>query len=327
MNSTIPDFEGHHRIPAGRLNEWMGLVRHLISTYWILLVLSVIWGLAFVEIKVVEYYLSPVNITLLRWFMASAGLSTLLPLFGRLKRKFEWKDSPRFLLVSAANVVGYHLNLNYSETSISAGMAVLLGALGPVFIIILASLILHEKQAREIIPILLLAFGGTFILSFGADQAYGTSTVLGILAAIGTAASYSIFAVFSKPLVQTYGALPLTVWVRLTGTAILLPLLSVTFISQIQALPVSGWLAMLYLSILSTVIGYTMFYTLVNRGTVSRLSIQLYLIPIVGVAGGVLFLGESVTVFTIAGGAAMLAAVAIITRKKQVGKNQKSSTY
>ena len=46
---------------------------------------------------------------------------------------------------------------------------------------------------------------------------------------------------------------------------------------------------------------------------VSKLSIQLYLIPVVAVIGGVLILGETVTVFTIAGGAAMLLSVGLAT--------------
>lgn len=44
------------------------------------------------------------------------------------------------------------------------------------------------------------------------------------------------------------------------------------------------------------------------------LSIQLYAIPFVGVAGGLVLLGESVTVFTLLGGAALLSSVAIAIR-------------
>jgi len=94
-----------------------------------------------------------------------------------------------------------------------------------------------------------------------------------------------------------------------------LPLLSTGFITQVESLPIDGWLSVLYLSVLSTVLGYTLFYTLVSRRSVSTLSIQLYLAPIVGVIGGVVLLNETVTVFTAIGGAMMLAAVALTTKK------------
>lgn len=70
---------------------------------------------------------------------------------------------------------------------------------------------------------------------------------------------------------------------------------------------------MLYLSLASTVLGYMIFYTLVNRGSVSRLAVKLYLVPLVGVIGGVLILGESISFYTIGGGIAILVAVAIST--------------
>ena len=59
--------------------------------------------------------------------------------------------------------------------------------------------------------------------------------------------------------------------------------------------------------------GYLLFYTLVSKGTVSRLSVQLYLAPIVSVVGRVLLLNEGVTMFTVAGGALLLLAVVLVT--------------
>ena len=76
----------------------------------------------------------------------------------------------------------------------------------------------------------------------------------------------------------------------------------------------SSWISVLYLSVISTVLRYLLFYTLVSRGAVSRLAIQLYLIPIVSVVG-VLLLGESVTALTVIGGATMLAAVSLATQR------------
>jgi len=51
----------------------------------------------------------------------------------------------------------------------------------------------------------------------------------------------------------------------------------------------------------------------VGRKAVSTLSIQLYLIPLVSALGGVLLLGEAVTLYLIFGGATLLVAVALAT--------------
>lgn len=277
--------------------------------------LSLIWGLAFVAIKEAVQGLSPVNLALMRWLIASIFFLALLPIVGKSKSKFEAKDVPRLLVVAFANVAGYHISLYYAETSISAGLSGLLISLGPVFIVLLSVSLLDEKAGLNVVLALLLAVFGTLVLSITSISVNDLSSVFGPGEVILSALFYALFSVLGKPLVSKYGSAPTTIWAGLLGTTMMLPLLSTSFISQVEALPLDGWISVLYLSVLSTVLGYMLFYTLISRRAVSKLSIQLYLIPIVSVAGGALLLGESVTAFTVIGGAMMLAAVGLATRK------------
>ena len=139
------------------------------------------------------------------------------------------------------------------------------------------------------------------------------SSFYGPAEVILSAAFYALFGVLSKPLVHKYGAPPITFWSGLIGTEMMLPLLSQGFVTQLTAMSAIGWASVLYLSVLSTVLGYLLFFTLVSRGAVSRLSIQLFLAPMVSVAGGALLLGEPVALATVVGGGMMLAAVGLAT--------------
>jgi len=271
--------------------------------------------MAFVAIKQADTELSPVNLALIRWLVASVPFLILLPIIGRPKAKFERKDIPRLILMALANVAGYHLSLNYAETTLSAGLSALLIAFGPIFIVVLSYTLLDEKAGRNILLGLALAIVGTAVLSTGSISVSDFSSFGGIAEALVTAFCYALFAVLSKPLVHKYGSAPTTITVGLVGTAMMLPLLSGSFFSQISALDFYGWFSVLYLSLLSTVFGYLMFYTLISRGAVTRLSIQLYLIPIISVVGGAILLGEPVTLGVMAGGGLMLAGVAFATRK------------
>ncbi len=277
------------------------------------MILSVIWGVAFVAIRVADSLLTPVNLTLLRWIIAGAGYLAILPFLGKTKTKFESKDLPRLLVISFANVPLYHLSLNFGETSVSAGVAGLLVSIGPVLIVLLSRISLKEKLGIKLGVALIIATLGAVVLSIP-DLTGSAGSLIGILEVVVTALAYAIFAVLSKPLVAKYGALPIAIRAGTIGTVMLLPLLSSSFFSQVSMLSTQGWFSVLYLSILSTVLGYSMFYTLVGRGTVSRLSIQLYLIPIVSVIGGFLILRERVTVYTVIGGATLLVAIALATR-------------
>ena len=283
--------------------------------YGVLIVLSVIWGLAFVAIRVLDTELSFINLTLLRWFVASAGYLTLLPFLGKPRTPLNRVDLPRLLLIGFFNVAGYHLSLNYAETTVPAGLAGLLITLGPVFSAFLAVTLLKERIGRRLIVAIMLAVGGAAILSTG-DLSGGPS-LYGPVGVALAALSYALFAVLAKPLVNKYGALPVAIWAGLIGTVTLLPLISESFVSEVSALPVSGWEALLYLSILSTVMGYSLFYTLVEKNSVPRVMIQLYLAPVFSVVGGMLLLGESVSLETFLGGGAMLLAVWIATTRRR----------
>lgn len=284
-----------------------------VTAYLGLIVLSLIWGMAFVAIKVVVTELSPVNLALMRWLIAAVPFLILLPIIGRPNVRFERKDIPRLLVVAFANVVGYHISLNYAETTLSAGLSALLIAFGPIFIVVLSYFFLREKVGKKILAGLALAFAGTAVLSIGSISANDLSSYAGIFEALFTALCYAIFAVIGKPLVHKYGSAPTTILAGLVGTAMMTPLLSPSFFSQAASLSLSGWLGVLFLGLLSTVFGYLMFYTMVSKGAVTRLSIQLYLIPVVSIIGGAFLLAEPVTAAVILGGGMMLVAVGIAT--------------
>jgi len=293
----------------------MSLLSKSFTAYSGLVVLSLIWGMAFVAIKQADTELSPVNLALLRWLVASVPFLILLPIIGRPKVKFERKDVPRLLAVALANVAGYHISLNYAETTLSAGLSALLIAFGPIFIAVLSYLLLGERVGRKVLLGLALAFIGTVILSTGSISVNDLSSYGGIVEALITALCYALFAVLGKPLVHKYGSASTTIMAGLIGTAMMLPLLSGSFVTQVSVLSFTGWFSVVYLSLLSTVFGYLMFYAMISRGAVTRLSIQLYLIPVVSVIGGALLLSEPVTLSVLAGGGLMLVAVGISTWK------------
>jgi drug/metabolite transporter (DMT)-like permease len=288
-------------------------VSNLLFSYGLVATLSVIWGLAFVAIRRAEFELSPPNLTILRWLIASGGFLMLGPVVGRPRTPIERRHIPRILLVSFASVVGYHLSLNYAETIVSSGLAGLLISFGPIFIVLLSGIFLKEKIGMKLMLALALAVAGAFILSINADLTF--LQITGPFAVILAAFMYSVFSVGSKPLVQSYGALPVAIWVAVIGTVFTLPLMSWSFFAQIGALSPLGWVSVLYLAILSTVVANMILYTLISNRAVSRLSVQLYLVPLVSLIGGILLLSESFSALTVFGAGFLFAAIALATHK------------
>ncbi len=283
--------------------------------YALLIALSVIWGNAFVAIRVAVApgELTPVNLTILRWLIVSAAFLALYPLIGKSKVKFERRDFPRLLIVALTSVAIYHLSLNFSEQIVDASLAGLLISFAPVFTVVLSAIVLREKIGIRVKAALTVAIAGAVVIS-SPDVNFGSGTLYGPLLVVLSAFASAVFTVSSKPLVGKYGPFPVAIWTALLGTAILMPLLSPSLFQQASTLSFDGWVSVLYLSILSTVVANMIFYTLVSRQLVSKLIVQLYLVPLVSVIGGVAILGEHLSIEVVAGGALLLVAVGLATR-------------
>ena len=281
--------------------------------YSLLVSLSIIWGLAFVAIRRAVFELSPVNLTLLRWFIVSGAFLVIYPFVVKPRARLERKDIPRLAVVGLTNVVVYHLALNTAEQSVDASLAGLLISFGPIFLVLLSSLVLHEALGRRVWLALAIAVGGAAVIS-SPGLSVGSSGVVGPSLVALAGFSSAVYAVASKPLVLKYGPVAVSAWSSFTGTLMLVPLVSPSLISQAQALTAPAWESVLYLALLSTVLANTIFFTLVHGQNVSKLGIQLFLVPVVSAVGGVLILGEGIGWTTVLGGFMMLAAVAMVTR-------------
>jgi drug/metabolite transporter (DMT)-like permease len=145
----------------------------------------------------------------------------------------------------------------------------------------------------------------------------GVSGVVGPLLVVVAGLSNAVYTVTSKPLVLKYGPIPVSAWASLSGTLMLAPLVSQSLLTQIRGLSLVGWESVLYLALLSTVLTNTIYFTLVHGQAVSRLGIQLFLVPLVSATGGVLILGEQLGVATVVGGALLLLAVGLATTSRR----------
>ncbi len=287
--------------------------------YALVVLLCVIWGCAFVAIRVADSVrfggleLSPVNLTILRWVTVSACFLALYPFIVKPKLRFEWRDFPRLLIVAVASVDVYHLSLNSAEKIVDASVAGVLISLGPLFSIVFSVILLNEKLGRRFVFAVLLALAGATIIS-SPDLNLSSGNIFGPLGVVVSSLAAGVYTVTSKPLVGKYGPFPVAVWSAFIGTAALAPLVTPSLFQQAAAMPIDGWAAILYLAILSTVVANLIFFTLLGRQSVSKLSIQLYLVPLVSVVGGILILGEALSATIVAGGAILLLGVTIGTR-------------
>ncbi len=282
------------------------------------------WALAFPFIRIGLNSLSPVNLTAMRFFVVCIVLVVLLTLQPKKFSKLKRKDVPMIFTLGFFGVMVYHLGLNYGEQYISPGAASLIIATIPLFVVVLAAIFLNEKITSKKLVGIFIALSGVIIISIWGRQnaSIEIKYISGAFAVLLAAIMGALYTVAGKRMLKRYSALSLTVYAMLLGSLGLLPFLNNSIITEVTNMPILGWIAIIFLGVCSTVIGYTLWYMALETKDVTNVSIYLYCIPIVTITIDFLMFKEGITLLFILGGVLIIMGV-IMTSLKGKGFKKK----
>jgi drug/metabolite transporter (DMT)-like permease len=271
----------------------------------------VLWGSAFIAIRVVGHDLSPAPLALLRLAVAAAAL-TVIVLVKRVARVRLSRTA--FLLIAAYAVLwlaGYTVALNAGERHVDAGTAALLVNLAPLLVAVTAGKFLGEGFSRPLIVGSLVALGGTAVIAMGATaQRNWAGVLLCLLAAVLYAAGVMI----QKVTLRHVDGLT-AIWLGcVIATAVLLPWLP-QLVGELRVAPAGAVLGAVYMGVFPTAIGFTAWAYALRRTDAGRLSATTYAVPAVSVLLSWLLIAELPTTYGLVGGAICLAGVAISRRR------------
>lgn len=284
----------------------MGPARHVV----LYALLCVIWGSTWLVIKIGYGGLGPFNVAAVRFFVAGAVLTALVPLLGARwpQGRTEWA------LVAWVGVVlfGADYGLIYwAELHIDSGLAAILFATLPLLTIVFAHLYLPgDRITVRKLTGTLLAFLGVAAL-FGDHVRLDVSKTTPMLAVIASAVCGATAGVASK----RHGA-------ALHPAALNAPAMLIGAVSLLVASLVAGdgfalprdaatWGAVAYLAIAGSVVTFLIYFSLLKTWSVTSLSFISVFTPAIALLLGFVFLGERPTVWTAAGAVLILGGVAL----------------
>ena len=297
-----------------RLAEW--------KFFLLMLLMIVVWALAFPFIKISLEELSFINLTIMRFFVVCVAFSVILLAKSKAFSKLHKKDVIPIFLLGFIGVMVYHFGLNYGEQLVSPGAASLIIATIPVFILILAAIFLKERiQNIKLLGIIIALFGVIVISIWGKeDVSLEIEYVYAALAVLVAAIVGAFYTVTGKKLLSRYNALSLTVYAMLLGSLGLLPFIRISLFEQVAQMSLTTWGAILFLGLFSTVIGYLLWYYALEIKTASEVSVYLYAIPVVATIASYFLLGDKITYMFILGGILVIVGL-ILVNKKMESKN------
>ena len=274
------------------------------------LVTVVLWASAFVGIRDAGQALSPGPLALLRLVVACAVLGAFV----------AWRRDPlppRRLLpgLVACGVLWlgvYNLALNAAEQRVDAGTAAMLVNLGPIFIAVLAGVVLREGFPRNLLIGAAIAFLGCVVIGLSLS-AESTTLGVGALLCVVAAAAYASGVILQKPLLREISALQVTFLACAVGAVVCLPFV-VQLADELPSAPAESVAWAIYLGVFPTALAFTTWAYALARTSAGRMGALTYLVPPIAILLGWALLDEVPPGLAIVGGALCLAGV-IWTRR------------
>jgi O-acetylserine/cysteine efflux transporter len=258
------------------------------------LLIVIVWGMNFVAMKFALGHFTPFELGAARYLFAAFPL-VLVVRPPRVALKFV-------LLYGLLQGVGqFGLLFTAIKFGMSTSLASVLMQIQVFVTALLGVLLLNERLAPALRVGLVLAaialgcFSMTYLL--GPTYAGWLSFILNLAAASMWAAS-NVVARFAQRSSPNYDALAFVVWCSLVpiGPFILLSLLFDPASSRggWHHAPLSTWAAVAYLGWMATVLAYGMWTWLLKRHAASRVAPFSLGVPVVGLAAGMLLMGETI---------------------------------
>ncbi|UTL88740.1 MULTISPECIES: DMT family transporter [Pseudomonas] len=266
------------------------------------LFLAIAWGFSFLVVLKVVHAFGWVGAVSLRAFIAGGTLAILAALLGRALRLRPLLKP--LLVVGATTVAGQLIGLSYATPRIGTAMSAILVATIPLFSMIIGRIWGIEKITPQgLIGLLLGVLGIVMLVGFPAqpfteDFIHGClASVFGCLCAAFGSNYASLHLRGQDPWTVTGGAF-------LAGGVLTLPLLLVV---PVPSLPqASDWLYLLLSGSVMSATTYVLYFGLVARiGATRTISVE-FVVTLVAVLVGALFLGEALSLLQAAGGLVIL---------------------
>lgn len=272
----------------------------------------VIWGIGPVFLRSLSVDLGPADHLAIRYSIVTVLYVVGLAIFGGWR--IERQDWPRLLLISLVGMMGYNLGSAFGFAHISAGIGSLIIGTQPLLIALMGTLIAKERLTIAAIVGLIIGFIGIVLLVWRdlgvSNDGWGFITGCSFIFLSGTA--WSIYVVVSKPLIRKYGSFSISAMSIVICSLVMVPLLArPSTLVTVQNMTTRSWLDLGYIAIISTMLCSITWNYAASRMKAAASGAFLYLVPILGVGGGAIILGEHVTSGMLMGGALILLGVAI----------------
>ena len=277
----------------------------------------VIWGSTYLAIRVMVEDVPPLLGAGVRFLVAGAAMLAVLRARGARVRVGR-RELASAALVGLLLPAGGNGLVTVAERHVPSGLAALLVASVPLWVVLLRSTAGRERVAPATLGGVLVGFAGLGVLLLPGSRP-AAATTGGVVLVLVAAFSWALGSFASPRLPLPRDPLVSTGWQMVWGgVALLAGALAAGEPGDLHpaSTGLDSWLALAYLIAAGSWVAFTAYAWLLQRAPLSQVATYAYVNPLVAVVLGWAILGEQLGPATIGGAALVVASVAaIVTRE------------
>lgn len=285
----------------------------------------VFWGSTYLAIGITSAEgIPPFVMCALRFLVAGPVMLFACALFGRNIR-ISRREAFRLASIGLLLLVGGNGTLAWAEQYVPTGFAALIIAVTPIWFLVLETFVFRgDRISRRGAIGLIMGVLGIAILvwpKIAHRETLGTMHLLGAISLLFSSFSWAVGSVLSRQWQMKVDPLVATGWEMVFASLGHSTLALLTGQYHRASFNHRGVMAVLYLVVFGSWIGYTAYVWLLKHVPTPKVATYAYVNPIVAVILGLIVLHERVDHFMLAGTVVIVAAVALVTTAKvQIGQ-------
>jgi drug/metabolite transporter (DMT)-like permease len=290
--------------------------------YLMMVVTALFWSGAFVTGKLAVREFPAFALTFFRFLFALPFIFTIL--YSRQPQ--EWVPKREMwrplLILGILGTFLYHALFFSCLKYTTAINSSLIGSTNPMVTTLLAVLFFGEKMSLIRVCGVFLSFLGVFLTVTNGDWQVvrGVSLNPGDVLMFAAVWSWAAYSVLSRKYMQKYQLSPL---MMTAYTFLICTIVSVPFVlwerplSYLPATTWGGWLAIIYMAVFASVLGYLFQLIAIQKIGAPKAAIFINLVPVFTIFQSVLFLGETVSIFKLLSAGIIITGVYLATRPEK----------
>ena len=250
----------------------------------------------------------PLEAAFYRAAISFACLLALLVATNRRALRIRPGDLGLFAAFGLFGVAAFFVVYMTAINTTTVATAAILLYTAPAFVIVLSALLFGETLTTPKVIAVACAFIGCVLVGRGYDLSSLRLNLPGVLAGLASGLAYALYTIFGKTALRRYTPLTTLTYTLGFGTIFLGTLALATGVIP-RAHPSSGWMALVYLALVTTLFAQVMYLAGLRYIDAGPASLLATVEPVTAAVLGYIVLGERLEGLQIAGGVLVLGAV------------------